>query len=91
MNTSSTPNVIPHKTKKHMSDNPEVFPCIPSVQFNALNTNTYQIIVKIRGIINISFPAIIADKVSSSITPPNILLTYHIFIEVIPIVAQIII
>jgi len=78
-------------TKKHMSESPDVFPCIPSVQFSALNTNTYQTIVNIRGIINISLLATINANVSSSITHPKILLTYPIFIEVTPIVAPIII
>jgi len=41
--------------------------------------------------INISFPAIRAEKVSSSIIHQNMLLTYQILIEVIQIVAQIII
>jgi hypothetical protein len=41
-------------TKKQISDKPEVFPHIPSDQLSALKTNTYQIIVKISGIINIS-------------------------------------
>jgi len=78
-------------TKKHISDKPDVFPCIPSVQLRALKTNTYQNIVKTRGIIKISLSIIIRERVSSSIIPQNILLTYHIFIEVIPIVAPIII
>ncbi len=44
-----------------------------------------------RGIINISLSPSKKWSVSSSITHPNILLTYHILIEVTPIVAQIII
>jgi hypothetical protein len=48
---------------------------MPSVQLSALNTTTYQKIVNIRGIINISLPAIIVDIVSSPSTQPNILLT----------------
>jgi hypothetical protein len=47
--------------------------------------------VKIRGIIKISLHEIIIESVSSSITHQNILLTYPIFIEVIPIVAPMII
>jgi len=46
-------NKITHKKKSiknDIIDNPEVFPCIQSVQFSALKTNTYQRIVKNKGI-----------------------------------------
>jgi len=58
-----------------MSESHEVFPCIPSDQLSALKTNTYQRIVKKRGIINISLSLTKNDRVSSSIIHQNILLT----------------
>jgi hypothetical protein len=36
--------------KNEIIESPEVLPCIPSLQFKALNIKTYQMIVKIRGI-----------------------------------------
>jgi len=62
-------------TKKQISERPEVFQEIPSVQLSALKIKTYQTTVKISGIIKISFPSTIVENVSSSITHQNTLLT----------------
>ena len=74
---------------KDIRDNQLAFPCIPSLQLSALNINTYQKTVKTSGIRYISKLKSVTKYVSSSITHPNILLTYPMLIEVIHITAHI--
>lgn len=88
----SLKNSMSHNKKRIKNDMiliPDVFHCIQSVQFNALNIKTYQKIVKNRGMIYILNCWISMKYVSRLIIHPKILLIYHIFIEVIQIIAHI--
>lgn len=59
-------------TKRVIAASQTVRPGTPSLQFTLLNTSTYQIIVKISGIINISNPPTEIVHDSRLIIPPKI-------------------